>query len=133
AGISARETGPSTLNGVTIAVRTSPSTKESLRERVRELPEGEEDRLREGRIRLDRVEQDVHGGRRAHRQRQLAEPLRRLRADGDGADEDALRRVGEDPDEAVALGPLVGREAGCRGQLPTGGDEPVAFRPADGG
>ena len=40
--------------------------------------------------------EDVDRRRAAHGERQLAEPLRRLRADGDGADEDALLRVGEE-------------------------------------
>src|SRR5581483_11185585 len=66
--------------------------------------------------------EDVDRRLRPHRERQLAEPLRRLRADGDGADERALVRVGEEADEAVALRPLVGGEPRRRRELPACGD-----------
>ena len=83
-------TEPSALNGVTIAVRTSPSTVESLRQRVGQLAERQEDRVGEGRVGLDRVEQDVDRRLRPYREGELPEPLGRLRADRTALDRGAL-------------------------------------------
>src|SRR5690348_3804577 len=55
------------------------------RQLVAQLLDSEEDRFRERRIRLDRVDEDLDRRRAPHRERQLAEPLRRLRADADRA------------------------------------------------
>ena len=82
-----------------------------LRERALQLLQGIEDALGEGRVRLDRVEERLDLDLGADRQRELPEPLRGLRPDADGADEDAPARVGEDADEALALRPLIGDQA----------------------
>src|SRR5262249_40080056 len=65
-------------------------------------------------------------------ERQLAEPLSRLRADGHGADKGVLPRVGEEAEEAWPRGLLVRREPRDAVELDSGGDEGVAVRPPHG-
>ena len=79
-----------------------------------QVADRELDRLRERRVGLDRVEHDVDRHLGADRQRQLAQPLPRLGADGHRADEHAPHGVGEHLQEARPLRPLVGREPGDR-------------------
>src|SRR5436189_669639 len=106
-----KSTAPSTRNGVTIAVITEPSMCVSLRELALQLLQGVEDALGEGRVRLDRVEERLDLDLGADRERELAEPLGRLRTDADCPDEPALPWVGEDANRALALRPTVSREA----------------------
>src|SRR5581483_8847020 len=84
-----------------------------------------------GRVRLDRVPEDVDRDLRADRERDLLQPLAGLRADGDRADEDAPRRVGDQADEAAATRGFVGRVAGNR--PPLGLHQTVAARRSDRG
>src|SRR5690348_14384998 len=112
-----RSTTPSARNGVTTAVMTEPSMWRSLRELSLQLLQGEEDALREGRIGLDRVEDGLHRHLRPDRERELPEPLGRLRPDAYGTDEDACPRVGEDAHESVPRRLLVRREARQGAQL----------------
>ena len=116
---------------VTGRVRRSPVPEQcwTCLEQVVERSEREEDRLGERGIWLDRVEQHVNRRRSAYRERQLSQPLRRLRADRDGADERARLRVGEDPEEAVALRLLVRREPRRVAERPPRRDVAVAVRP----
>src|SRR5205823_6962471 len=111
-------TEPSASNGVRIAVRTSPSTCRMLRQLIGELADGEEDRLREGRVGLDRVDEDVDRRLGPYGERELPEPLGRLRADRDRAGEHTPLAIREKAHEAVPLRPLVRREARRGGQLP---------------
>ena len=80
-------------------------------EHVDELPKCKEDRLRERRIGLDRVDENVDRRRASHSKRQLPQPLGRLRTDSDGANKHALRGICGDANEAVTLRPLVRRQA----------------------
>src|SRR5438874_7769681 len=80
-------------------------------ERVIELARREEERLGEGRVGLDRVEQHVERDLGANRERELLEPLPRLRADRDGADEHPPLRIGGQLHESLPARPLVSARA----------------------
>src|SRR5687768_12219116 len=90
-------------------VSTSSSTTAIAATLQIELSGGKENRLREGRKRLDRVAQDVHRNLCPDRQRELADPLARLRPDDDGPHEHSAAGVGEELDEA---GPFRSLEGG---------------------
>src|SRR6266567_1703417 len=66
----------------------------------RKVSRGEVDGFAEGGIRLDRVAERLDRDAGADGERELSEPLPRLRADGDRAAEHVLGRVGEQADEA---------------------------------
>ena len=60
-----------------------------------EAARGEEDGFRERGVRLDRVAEDLDGHLRSHGERELAEPLSGLGADGERADEHAALAIRE--------------------------------------
>src|SRR4051794_37417838 len=130
ASSSARSRSANRLNRLRVSTRSSPFAMGATLQV--ELACSEIDGLGERGERLDRVAEDLHRHSSPHRERDLADPLARFRADREAADENPPLAVGEELHESRPLRVLERRRPRDLVDAPLARGHALAARVTDG-